>query len=385
MNQDLSQTRASIVRSDVTSAGNVSLSAVNDSDLDATVVMTALSFSLGKPVAVGVSIGSAVARNLIGFTESGERVGTPVQAFVQNSSIDTAGSLNLHAWSTARINSAVGAGAAAIAATTTLYSASVAVAGAGAGTDNRIAYDTQAYIDGDSTGISVGSLSLSASDTSTINAETGSVAVAANLALFGASVSVGAAVSENTIDNQVGASILNAAHVHTTGGDIFLSASESALATSSTFAATGVLGVSVGAAIANAVTVAENTLTNNVHADIKNSSLSSARNVTLRTFDTSSIDSTIRVATGVLGVATIGVGASNAHNTVGGSTVVAVDGSTVTAGGSGDIDARATASRRSPRATPSARSPSASVSASRAAVRMTASPARSRPESAMRR
>ena len=74
INVDLTQTNAYLATSDIVSAGGVLLNATNDSDIDATVVMTSLAVAIGKVAGVGVSIGAAAAENHIGFKVNGDRV-----------------------------------------------------------------------------------------------------------------------------------------------------------------------------------------------------------------------------------------------------------------------------------------------------------------------
>ncbi len=343
-NVDLSQTNATIYNSNVTSAANVILRADNVSRLTSTIVTTSLSVAVGKAVAVGMAIGVADARNLIGYTTTDVRQGTPVQAYVQDSSIHSAGVLKAEAFSDATITSEVGAGAAAIAVGASLISGSVSLAGAGASSLNRIAYNTRALISGDGNGIEVQDIILTAVDASRVRAETGSVAVTGNLALVGASISIGTSIAKNLLNNIVESLIVNADQVRTTIGHVTLSAEENAVVRSKAFAAAAAISVSIfGAAIGVAPLVSSNQMSNSVRAGIESSTVtagtaaSSTGNVSAVANDRSNIDSSIQAITATVGVVSLGISLSSVTNVIDGAVSAFAARSNVTSLGAGNI------------------------------------------------
>src|SRR5207302_27654 len=98
-----------------------------------------------------------------------------------------------------------------------------ALAGAGAISTNKVAADAEATInDGGTLGYAVGSMALSARDTSTITANTGAAAVAVAAGALSAAVSLGVAEATNTISNTVLASISGVTTQLTSSGDVSL-------------------------------------------------------------------------------------------------------------------------------------------------------------------
>ncbi|MCA9166170.1 MAG: VCBS repeat-containing protein [Planctomycetales bacterium] len=331
--------------SHVSSGGAVVVTATNDSEIKSKVVMTSASVGIGLPAGVGVSLGAAVARNLIGWTLAGERVGAAVMAYTDQSSISATGNLNLIANSHATIDASVGAGSMAIAAAAPLPvpNAGVAVSGAGAGTENKTGLDVRAYINGSGNGITVGGIQINAADTSTVHAETGSVSVAATLGGLSAALSVGVAVARNTLDNLVEAIIVNANDVTTTTGGIHATADETAMIQSTTFAASAAIGLSLlGIAASNATTTAENNLIGTTRAYVDASHLVSADGVTVLAQDLSIITSKVLSTAIAGGPSSLALGITLSDNTIGGLVTAYVNNSSITADNSGNIQVLAT-------------------------------------------
>ena len=136
-----------------------------------------------------------------------------VQARGLNSSIHARDAITLKAEADQTINSLVFAGAMAVAGG---GAAGVGVGGAGVSADNRIATLVTAAIDGDGAatatdGISAGSISITATDASMINAVAAAASIAAGVGGgVGAGVSIGISVAHNLVANQVLAYIANA-------------------------------------------------------------------------------------------------------------------------------------------------------------------------------
>src|SRR5262249_23536253 len=152
---------------------------------------------------------------LVNLTNSNH---SEVQAYVSNSSITvhTGDDLSLTASDVETINAVVVAGSAA------------ALSGAGAAADNRIATYVHAGIDGDgSAGLIADSGTIPAHDTPQIRADVVGASIAAAFATDGvaAALSVGVAIADNQISDDVAAYVKNAAH-HVTArtGDVVLDA-----------------------------------------------------------------------------------------------------------------------------------------------------------------
>src|SRR5262249_51942582 len=126
----------------VTSAGDVSLTAMNSATILATVVGLAAAGSGGT---AALAIGVAVATNIIGMINDDDTT-TPfeVRAYVQNSSITaTSGNLTQEATSTSTITAKVAAASAAA-----TLKGSFGLGGAGANATNQVATCVQAAIEG---------------------------------------------------------------------------------------------------------------------------------------------------------------------------------------------------------------------------------------------
>ena len=195
----LNETNAYVQNSVVDSAGDVIIHAENTSNITATVGALSASVAVGG-VGIGVSIGAAVARNLIGWDASGNRVPALVQAFIRDSSVAAEGDLSLTAKADETIDATVLAGSFAIGGAT-----GVAGSGAGVSTVNRIATHVNAFIEGDGeNGISADNLTLHAEDVSVLRRKQGA---SGGEWKCGVSVSVGVALAENHISNEVTAYI----------------------------------------------------------------------------------------------------------------------------------------------------------------------------------
>ena len=138
-NSILGKTNAYLLNSRIDSQGDVLLNAGNSASLNATVVGVSAAVSGGGAVGVGVSIGAAVARNLIG---DGITAPIEVLAYSENSSILAGGSLTQSATSSQSIFAGVGAGSAAIAVGGTV---GVGASGAGVFTENKVSAHIKAY------------------------------------------------------------------------------------------------------------------------------------------------------------------------------------------------------------------------------------------------
>ena len=278
-----------------------------------------------------MSIGVSVARNFIGHTAGGTKAAAEVQARIERSSVSAGGALTLDALSSQTIEALVVAASVAVAGGLFGLSAS----GAGATTENRVAADVKASIDGNgANGIQAASIALSARDTSRITADTASVSVAATIAVVGAAIAFAVATATNTIDNAVEASIKNAnttgKKVKATTGGITLDAYETASITALTTAAA--LAISTLGSFSGGGAQATNTTTTKTKAFIANSTLvESNLAVKLTADDRSTISATLPVFAATLGLIGGSGAVSLTTNTIGSETDAYIDGSKVTA------------------------------------------------------
>ena len=163
--------------------GNVSLTASNSANIDATVVSCSVAVAIsGGGTSPGVSIGVSIARNFIGWSEYGAPTPLQVLAYLKNSDVFANGLLGLSANSTSTIDALIAAISVGAAASA---ESGVGVSLAGLYVENKISMQVQAYIDGiKSLGVRSGSgdMTLLASDTSTILAKAFSASLAASFA-----------------------------------------------------------------------------------------------------------------------------------------------------------------------------------------------------------
>ena len=203
---------------------------------------------------------------------------------------------------------------------------------------NLISTDVAAYIDGDgTTGISAGSISLTAEDVSTINALAGAAALSLSFSPGpGISASIAATVALNSISNEVDASIRNAAQeVQAKAGDITLQASEQASITSTSVAAAASFSASAeGLSIAAAGVQSTDSLANTVQAWVESSAnLTASGAVSVSAGDTATLDAEVDTASISAGLVGLAVGDSQASNTISDTVAAFVNDASVTASG----------------------------------------------------
>ncbi|HEY3485789.1 MAG TPA: hypothetical protein VGK49_10415, partial [Ilumatobacteraceae bacterium] len=224
-----SRTNAHIDDSVVTSAQGISLTALGTNAVTATVAAIAAAVGLGGSAGIGVAIGISIARNMIGHTLDGTMSPTEIQAYAIRSSLTASnGPLTATATATHTISAIVISGSVAIAASGT---AGVGVAGSGVFAENRIATHVKAFVDGGGIhGASADSITLSAHDTSTISAIAGAAAIAAAFGSVGVAVSIGVSLAFNSISNEVEAYLAGSgpAGFESKTGDIVIDAVEHA-------------------------------------------------------------------------------------------------------------------------------------------------------------
>jgi Ca2+-binding RTX toxin-like protein len=269
----LSRTSAYIANSDIQQAGNIDIDAENSSRIIAGVVAASVSVGGGGVAGVGASIGVSIAHNKIGYTQDGTPDPAQILAYIEDSSVKSSGDLTIDADNSAKIDAFVLAASAAIAGGGV---AGVGASGAGVSTTNQITTEVKAYIDGDgATGILADSIWIEAQDTSSIRTTAVGASLAGGFAgVVGVSVSIGVALAENTVSNDVFAYIANADdRITATAGDVTIRAIEqatidaNAIAASLSAAVAGIAGIALSGAGADAT----NIIANQVHAYIENS------------------------------------------------------------------------------------------------------------------
>jgi len=304
-------------------------------EISATVIGASLAAGGGDEVGVDVAIGAALAQNLIG--QNGSENAAQVQAQIINASVNAGtGALNLTATAAQSIDALVGAFAVALAGSDGL---GLAGAGAGANALNEMAALVTAAVDGDgSAGIQAGSITLQATDSSSIEAVTGAAALAVSV---GGGVelaaAVGAAIADNEIGNDVAAYLSDANNIIT--GTLQATADEEASIDATTFAAAAAAALGKGAAVAAGVLTADNTLTNTVAAYIANSAPIHAGAVTLSASDAAVIQAyslSLAVSGGGVGVA---VGLGEGNNAINDNVSAYVSNSSITAAGAISVTA----------------------------------------------
>ena len=112
----LTNTNACADGSVLDSADDITITATSTSTISSMVIAASLGIGGGGAAGVGASIGVAVAHNFIGWTPDRQESPAQVQAYLQNSSANTAGDILLASSADQRIQSVVFAGSVAIAA-----------------------------------------------------------------------------------------------------------------------------------------------------------------------------------------------------------------------------------------------------------------------------
>ena len=227
VNTILTDTLAFAAESHLQSAGDVTLLAANDSEIQS-LIATASAAVSGGLVGAGASIGASVAKNHIGFDEDGNAVedSARVHAFLRDSSLYSAsGDFTICADAVETIDATVLAGSVALAG----GGVGIAASGSGVSAENRIAADVAAYIEGDRAGagggISAASITLYASDSPGITSLAGAASLAGAFGGGSYTLAVGVALAKNEVLDEVEAFIRdNDDGVSAFSGDIVISA-----------------------------------------------------------------------------------------------------------------------------------------------------------------
>ncbi|WP_261842146.1 LEPR-XLL domain-containing protein [Aliamphritea ceti] len=316
------ETAAYMDGSTVVSAGDVALDASNTSKITATVAGVAIGGSGGAGGGISGAIGAAVSQNNIGT--SADRLA--VQAYLKNTAVTATGAASLNATGNMTITAGVGAGSMGVAGGA---GGGISAAGSGVSTTNKVYGAISSYVDnsGASTKLlSVGSLSITSSNTSKITATAGSVSLAlAGGAGGGVSLTIGVSLASNTIDVDTSA-YLKGVSSYNSSGNLTLTATSANTIKATAFAATSSLsgGAGGGVSISGAGASASNDIYGNTEAYIETSQVNSAAKVDISASNTSTITSTVASASlsgagGAGGGVGLALGAAIAKNTIGSS------------------------------------------------------------------
>ena len=301
------------------SAGNISVTAHDTSAIIAGAAAASLSASFAGAAGVSVAIGVSLAQNTIGGEVAAYIKGVPVLT-------TNGGAVLVSATDDATIKALSAAAAVAVAG----GFAGVAVAGGGATAENLIGVDTYASISGSALGAAghqVGAVTVSASDTSEIDAIVGAVAASVAGGAVGVGVAIGAAVAHNTIGDGLGGQGSVQAFLLSTSvlgsGALGLSATSNETIQAAVVAAAVGFGaglVGVGAAGAGVETRNEVSVATRAYIDGQHNASIVAASVSTAANDTSSItaDAGAAVLSGAVGAvaASVSVGVAMAHNTI---------------------------------------------------------------------
>ncbi|WP_236960758.1 beta strand repeat-containing protein [Methylobacterium durans] len=338
-----SVTSAIVDASPITQSGSVTITAAGTSQIEARVLAASAAVALGGSAGVGVALGASAAANQIGgWTSTGtgkDRVdtavdgqGSLVEARLRNGGVTTAGALKVEATSTQSITAQVAAAAASIGGG---GAAGVGVSAAGVVVTNAIAVSTRATIDGAGTGITAGSITVNAADSSTIDAFAGSASLAGSGGgSAGVSVAVGFTIALNSIAGAVEASIANAAAlIQTSAAGISVTASRAGRINAAAAAAAISLagGGAAGVGVSGGGAFASNSIRGTVNATVDSSRITSAAGLTVTATATSQITAIVSAAAasgGGGGAAGVGValGVGGAENRIGRWTTSGTDG-----------------------------------------------------------
>ena len=276
---------AYVERSQVAATGGFGLGSIAVESLYAsriTADVAALSVAVaagGSGFSPAVAIGFSLARNLIGWTEYGGSDPLESMAYAADAKLTASRGIDIGSSSTASIDATVRATAVAVALS---GGTGGGLSAGGLWTDNKVAVASKAYVDG-SSGITSGQdIRVAATDNATIHADARAIAVSASLSGGnGGALAIGLSLAHNTIANEVAAYIQGATSVATGGSNLVLSASEQADISAKSIAAAvavGLSGGSFGFAVAGGGAESTNVILTRTSAYAQDSNLGSTGN-----------------------------------------------------------------------------------------------------------
>ncbi|HBV62832.1 MAG TPA: hypothetical protein DEF45_07395, partial [Rhodopirellula sp.] len=157
--------------------------------------------------AVGGAIGASVVNNLVGIdSDKGNPLSAKVHSYIEASTIDAAGRVDVLATQVDQVDSVSYAGAVAVA----VGAVGGTGAGAGASTKTYMSTEVLAYIKNSDVISNHGDIEIKSTSASTVErSQAVGVAIAAAIAPVGAAISVGASLSETLTQNTVNAYVLD--------------------------------------------------------------------------------------------------------------------------------------------------------------------------------
>ena len=215
---------SSMVVAEGAGKGDVTVETEYSSTIDSEVKATAVSVSVGGQKAAAFAIGFSFAENFIGWTSTTTKETNEVLAYIQDSDVLADGNLSISATSNNDIESIIRATTVAVAVANQNTGA---LSAGGLVSQNYIASDVQAYIDGSDDVLVNGTegIAIQAIDSSKIFSDAQAVSVAGALSGKNAgTLSFGLSLAFNEIANNVEAFINDAASVETTNGSISINA-----------------------------------------------------------------------------------------------------------------------------------------------------------------
>src|SRR5207247_539091 len=216
-----------------------------------------------RAVGGAIAIGIVDARNLIGQKTDGTTQRVEVKAYVTSSSVACGGSVTV----SASEGSTIAASVESLSAAAAVGLIAVAAAGAGVSIANIVRTDVKAYVQSTTgTGVTAqAAIAILASDTSIISSLARAVSFSAAVGL-GAAGALSLSVANNTIENDVEAYATSAKLVTSTG-DLVITATEAATITSTSTAAAAAFSAFFSAAGAGATSDATVRTTVRAYAD----------------------------------------------------------------------------------------------------------------------
>ncbi|MBF0462627.1 MAG: hypothetical protein HQL87_14685, partial [Magnetococcales bacterium] len=323
-------------------AGDVTIHAVNQSHIDASILVASLAAAGGGAVGVGASIGMAIARNYIGY-DPYANVGYTYLAGVNNPGV-------LHTGDVVRLGDGTGIRA----GETYRYIGSDPLYAKEVSKDGELAnlLLTQDYANRDlwqqvinttpgTVAAFVTGSSMAAQGTVTVLAEShqaidaqvfsGSVAISAGFAAVSLSGAGGSA--ENRMDTTVSAYLSSGASIYA-GGDLKVRALDTSVIDTNVAAASVAAAFGIGGAAALGVAVADNVIANTVEAYVAHvGALSTGGNVLIEANELATIQATAQATAAAAGLVSLAGGGAYAGGVVSTVTHALVNDSQLLLGG----------------------------------------------------
>ncbi|MBD2198648.1 MULTISPECIES: DUF4347 domain-containing protein [Calothrix] len=267
----------------------------------------------------------------VGASASVNDIENNIKSYVDNSRIVAAGAITISANSTADIKALSMGGAVSVASSTTNLSGTFA--GAGAGSGNKIKNTVEATIANLSNVSGVGDITLEAKDKSKIKADAGGVSIGVSLGSTSTSgsITVGASISTNDIENGIQAYVDKSA-VNSSTGNVSITAKSEEAAGGNNIEALSIAGAiaasdgTTSVSLSGAGASSYNKIKNTILASIRNAADVDAKgDISVTATDTSKIKAdgggvaialTRSSTTGVAGTIGASVAVNDIDNTI---------------------------------------------------------------------